>query len=219
MELRPLGPYSPFRPYPVPFVKNWLSITSLLVLTLVLVSCTDDPVSPSPTSLLSALPLDSGNYWVHDFLHYQAGALVDSSTDSMIIGPRLDWGGESWREIRESLHGWSSHNYYRTADDGVWWLYVLHGDTTPGLFFKYPTSPGEMWINGRGDTMLTRAADETVEVPNGAFEGCIHYQYKGNAEDEGMWLKPGVGWILSHWYRPNDTEHWFRMREYRIESL
>lgn len=155
--------------------------------------------------------------WIHDFEHLIDGERFYHTIDSMIIDTCLLYQGQTWCILREQLDDLSISNYYRETDEGIWFLQIEHEDTTAGLLFKYPATPGEKWLAPRGDTLMVVSINETVTVPVGTFEGCYYYRYLGDNQDEGMWLKPGVGWIQSMW-REENNEFWFRLQQYFIGS-
>ncbi len=163
------------------------------------------------------MSLEPGDMWVYDFRHFYEDSIIFQSPDSMIIDSTHMVRGIEWCVLREQLGDVSSHNYYRQADDGIRSLYIEHGDTTEGLLFKYPVEPGDVWLGpdlNRNYLMCTSTSD-TITVPIGTFENCIHYRYVDDDDDEGMWIKPGTGWIQSMW-REGENTFWFCMQELLI---
>lgn len=172
-------------------------------------------LGPGDTDDIEIMSLKPGNMWIHEFRHLICDTLVYESPDSMIIDSTYMIQGIEWCVLREQLGSIASNNFYRQAEDGVRMLHILHGDTTEGLFFKYPVEKGDVWIGPNGNSLACYSTSETVTVPIGTFENCIHYRYIGDDEDEGMWLKPGVGWIKSMW-REGENTFWFCLQEMLI---
>jgi len=78
--------------------KATLLIAGCLMVCWLLVSGCEDTSPQSPVNnddVLVVLPDAIGNYWVHDFLEYRDGALVDSAADSMLIENYFEWNGET----------------------------------------------------------------------------------------------------------------------------
>jgi hypothetical protein len=167
---------------------------------------------PQDTIEAEIMSLKAGNMWIHEFRHLFGDTLIFEFPDSMIIDSTCLLRGNEWCVLREQLDQVASLNFYRQAEDGIRMLHILHEDTTEGLFFKYPVEQGDVWIAPNGEWLTCLSTTATVIVPFGTYENCIHFSYVNDDDDEGMWLKPGIGWIKSMW-REGDHTFWFSLQE------
>jgi len=177
----------------------------------------DNNALTEPEGTIEILPLAVGNQWIFDFEFYVNDTLHQVLTDSMIIDSTYEWQGNVWHVLKEQIGIYSSINFYRNTEDGLWMMHPTYQDTTAGLYFKYPAVPGDWWVNGRGDTMMVKSITDTINIPAGTFSGCYHYQFVGDNESEGMWLTPGVGWAFTRLEEDGGFVYLFMVREYRVE--
>lgn len=177
----------------------------------------EENTSTQPLSASEGLfPMAIGNMWVHDFKHFIDGEIFYAGDDSMIIDTVFDFYNAQYYVMREQLGDISMLYYYKPDIDGVWELHIDHQDTISGLQFKYPVEAGDKWVLPTGDTMMVASTNEALDTPAGRFKHCIHYRKTTDDTDEGMWFKPGTGWIQSFW-REGNSEMSFKLRCYNLE--
>jgi len=187
-----------------------LGFTALL--SIGMIGCDDDnPAEVGDPGPLVIMPLSIGNQWVieerrsHEFFPD-----VDTTMYVYVVDSTFHWGDEEWYSITTTVDSNSYVSFRRNDYEGLYNLeiYDWENDTTMGLFLKYPGEPGDIWEtpwqwddnDGFNDSLRLMSISETVTVPAGTFDGCYLYRYNDNFYNEGLWYKPGIGFIKSTWH-------------------
>ena len=145
------------------------------------------------------IPLAIGNSWVYqiDMFMGDSPTPVQTLTDTAVIKSKKEWGGHTWYSFSEPSA--ESAEYLRYSDNGQYRLLIdrENPDGKAERFADLPLKVNDSWIiANKSITVVVEAAEETVTVPAGEFDGCYRCRLSMPEGVEGtMWLKPGVGQV------------------------
>jgi len=139
-----------------------------------------------------------GNWWAYEVVDSADSKLVKTYTDSVKVDTVRLWENDNWYGQKPNTH-W----FQRNGKEGLYSL-VFDNKSPNGrayLAWKYPTQKGDTWFIS--DTVMVEVAGvgETVNVPAGKFDSCIHYRIEYVSQTLGVtsrwstWRQPGLGTV------------------------
>ncbi len=198
---------------------NRISLTVFIFLSLTLVACSDDPLSPPGsvpiTKETSIIPLALGNKWEFRDTHYDSdGTFLGIDSSSIFVDTMFNADGWTWH------HTNPDGLLMSIRSDGVWLRGIYLGSDI--LWHRYPARSGDTTILGvvyPGNSTralhvkVVVAVDTMITVPAGTFK-CIGYQSR-YLDDQGKvipgydvlykytdYYSLGVGFVLIDQYGP-----------------
>lgn len=165
----------------------------LLLVTIFLVSCKEDPLSPQFDGQI--MPLSVGNYWGYSYLRIDSlGAVTDTlnwmevvDSDTIINGLRY----YSVTDIITMFFGIKM--YYINKSDGLYRFIPNSGPLS--LYVKYPVKQNEM-VYSDYDTLKVLNTLEKVITPAGTFYCIVYSRITFNNSIwfyENTYYSPGIG--------------------------
>ena len=179
----------------------------------------------------SILPLGDGNRWEYEGEYRQSDGYNEWNDQFqwvMEVAGTLDVTDTTIFLVGND-EGEPIYDYHLNFDDGLYYFGLWdYGDQetpdAPLIVWKYPhESPGNYYSGYFGDSVTVVSVSESVSVPAGTFDSCIHYRRtktelslepagfspkltaRGPTDEEYFWqadyyFKPGVGCIRMEFY-------------------
>ncbi len=185
-----------------------ISVFLLVLISTVLLSCSDDN-SNSPTNSVKDLwPMTVGSRWVMEKTTFNKdGSVKSTENDTLTAIDTITYNGNKYVRILTADTDTLVYGYFDN------WLHKLEKDGDSWVdeqWLKYPVSQGEEYTKEDGDktvyTVLSLSGE--VIVPAGSFM-CIKYEairYKDSdvpSSKEYNYFCPGFGWIKYEYFRYN----------------
>lgn len=186
----------------------------LLLLALVILSCSDKPVEPEQINTSVIMPLAVNNNWKYEANYYNTAGAGDSSKNLILfISKDTLIDSTNWYKIP----GNSIDIFYQNRSDGLW---IKEDTNSERLGFLFPVTSDTVYISGNTQIITADLMFPITTVLAGQFS-CLKYtivQAPDHSDSIICYLSPGYGLIRQDIYR-FDNNRYYLAERWELTSL